>query len=93
MWSLTSSAYGNVAHRYNRNIKGAALQDSHLEEQIPNTNPQAIEPTQWQQILVYRYKVAFYSHFLTLLLNTNVIKHTCLDTTIVLYVVTYLKQW
>ena len=48
MGRLASPAHGDIAHGDDRHGKGATLQNAHLEEQVPETDSQAVEPTQWQ---------------------------------------------
>jgi hypothetical protein len=41
---LACATHGDIAHRDDWGTKGTALQDTHLEQQIPDAYAQAIEP-------------------------------------------------
>ena len=59
MRGLSSAAHRDVSHRNDRRTERAALQDSHLEQLISDTDAQAIEPAKGQQLLIDCYKIAF----------------------------------
>ena len=104
MWGFSCAPHSDIAHRDNGGTEGTALQDAHLEQQIPDTHAQTIEPSQAQQLIIDFDEIAF-QNFLTIhyslftihshysLFHTNVVEHTCLHTTIVLEIVANLHEW
>jgi hypothetical protein len=59
MWGLACSTHSDIAHRDNGGTEGTALQDAHLEQQIPDTHAQTIEPSQAQQLIIDFDEIAF----------------------------------
>jgi len=58
MWGLAGAADGDVTDGDDRCTVRTAFQDAHLEEQVPETDAQTVEPAQWQQLLVNADEVA-----------------------------------
>jgi hypothetical protein len=58
MGGLASAADGDITDGDDWRAERAAFQDAHLEEQVPETDAQAVEPTEWQQLLVNADEVA-----------------------------------
>lgn len=92
MWGFSCAPHSDIAHRDNGGTEGTALQDAHLEQQIPDTHAQTIEPSQAQQLIIDFDEIAFQNYF-SFLLHTDVVEHTCLHTTIVLEIVANLHEW
>ena len=60
MRRLSCAAHCDVAHRDNWQGEGTALQDTHLEEGIPEAYYQSVEPAQRCQPLIDLDKIAFH---------------------------------
>ena len=57
---LASTADGDVADGNDGNVKRPALQDTHVEEQVPEADAQFVEPAQRQQCLIDLNEVSFH---------------------------------
>ena len=66
MGCLACAADGDIANGDDGHLIGVALQDAHLEEHIPESHSQAVEPTQRPQFLVNIDKVTFHPSSFTL---------------------------
>jgi len=52
MGGLSCAANGDIANGDNGYSVGLALQDIHIKEQVPELHAQAVQPAQWQQLLI-----------------------------------------
>ena len=60
MRRLACATYRDVAYGDDRHLEGTALQEPHLEEEVPEADSQAVAPAQWQQFLIDIDEVAFH---------------------------------
>ena len=58
MGGLAGAADGDITDGDDRRAERPAFQDAHLEEQVSETDAQAVEPTEWQQLFVNADEVA-----------------------------------
>ena len=59
MRRLARAANGDVAYRYDRRLVGAAFQNPHFEEEVPEADTYAVKPAQRQQPFVGLDEIAF----------------------------------
>ncbi len=45
--SLSGAAYCNITYRDDRRAIGVTLQETRLEEHVPEAHPQSVKPTEW----------------------------------------------
>jgi hypothetical protein len=51
---------GDITDGDDRHLEGTALQDTHLEEHVPESDAQSVEPAERTQFLININKVAFH---------------------------------
>ena len=64
MRGLARAAHGDIAHRDDRGLEAAALQNAQFEQLVSQPHPQSVKPAQWQKPFSNLDKVAF--HLLSL---------------------------